>query len=82
MAVELGGRDAGDVGDVVVIGQRLAGEGFAAEDPPPAFNQIEPRRANGKEGVGDAWGGPPVTSCGGRAYGSDVTSPSLLLVIM
>jgi hypothetical protein len=39
VAVELLSGDAGDIRDIVVIGQRLPGKGFAPEDPPPAFNE-------------------------------------------
>ena len=53
MAIELGRGDAGDIGDVVVIGEGLASEGFAAKDAPPAFDQVEPRGADGNEGVLD-----------------------------
>jgi len=58
MAIEVGGGDAGDVGDVVVVGQRLTGEGLAAEEAPassPAFHQVEPGSPDGNEGVVDAW---------------------------
>ena len=53
MAIELSRRDASDVGDVVVVGERLAGKRLAAEDPPPAFDQIEPGGADGDESVLD-----------------------------
>lgn len=54
MAVEVTGGDPRDVGDVMVISQRLAREGFAPEDAPPPFDQIEPGRSHGNEGVLDA----------------------------
>jgi hypothetical protein len=54
MAVELGRGDARGVGDVVGVGQRRAGERFAAEDPPPPFDEVEPGRPHGNEGVLDA----------------------------
>ena len=54
MAVELGGGDAGDVRDVVGIRQRLARKGLAAENSPPASDQVEPGGADGDEGVLDA----------------------------
>lgn len=34
VAIELLGGDPGHVGNVMVIGQRLPSESFAAEDPP------------------------------------------------
>src|SRR5512132_787539 len=52
--VELGGGDPGGVGDLVGAGEGLAGQGGLAEDPPPAFLQVEPAGALGDEGVADA----------------------------
>ena len=54
MTVELGSGDARDVGDVVAVGQGLTGEGLAPEEAPPAFNQVEPGRPHGNQGVRDA----------------------------
>jgi hypothetical protein len=54
MAIEVLGRDPGHEGNVVVIGQRLSGKSFAPEDPPPPFNQIQPRRSDRNESVLDA----------------------------
>src|SRR5487761_234242 len=54
MSIELGSGDARGVGDVFVASQRDAGEGFAAEDTPPALDEVQPRGANGNEGVLDA----------------------------
>jgi hypothetical protein len=54
MAIELGGSDAGGVGDVVMVSQGLTGKCLAAEDAPPAFNEIEPGGSNRNEGVLDA----------------------------
>jgi hypothetical protein len=42
VAIELGGRDPGNRGDIVGVSEGLSGEGFAAEEPPPAFLQVEP----------------------------------------
>jgi hypothetical protein len=52
--VELGGGETGDIRTVVVISQRLAREGFAAEEPPPALDAVEPGGADGNAGVRDA----------------------------
>ena len=61
MAVELGSGDAGDVGDVVGVGHRRAGEGFAPEQAPPPFDQVQPGGADRNEGVLDPRvGGQPV----------------------
>jgi hypothetical protein len=54
MAIEMLRGNTGDVGDIVVIGQRLSGKGFAPKDPPPAFNQVQPGRSHRNEGVLDA----------------------------
>ncbi len=54
VAIELGGSDAGGVGDVLSVGQRDAGKGFAAEEPPPALDEVELGSANRDEGVLDA----------------------------
>ena len=54
MAIEVLGGDPGHEGNVVIIGQRLSRKGFAPEDPPPALNEIEPRRSHRNEGVLDA----------------------------
>jgi hypothetical protein len=54
VAIEVLCRDSGHVGNVMIISQRLSGEGFAPEDPPAAFNQIEPGRSDRNEGVLDA----------------------------
>jgi hypothetical protein len=54
MAVELSGRGAGDVRDVVGVGHRYPGEGFAPEQSPPAFDEDEPGGTNRNEGVLDA----------------------------
>src|SRR6266487_5020092 len=52
--VELGGGDPGGAGDLVGVGEGLAGQGGLAEDPPPAFLEVEPAGALGDEGVPDA----------------------------
>src|SRR5215470_12326180 len=52
--VELGGRHPGGAGDLAGVGEGLPGQGLAAEDPPPAFLQVQPAGARGDEGVPDA----------------------------
>ncbi len=48
-------------GQVMVIGEVLAREGFAPKDPPPPFNQIEPGGAHRKGDWVHAWvRGEPV----------------------
>src|SRR5258708_11328483 len=53
VTVELSGGDAGGVGDVVGVGQRRTGEGFAPEKAPPALDEVEPGGADRNEGVVD-----------------------------
>jgi hypothetical protein len=53
MAIEVVGGDTGYERNIVIIGQRLPREGFAAEDPPPPFDQIEPGGSYRNEGVLD-----------------------------
>ena len=45
--VELGGGYLGGVGDLVGVGEGLAGQGLPPEDPPPAFLQVQPAGALG-----------------------------------
>src|SRR5690242_11638951 len=52
--VELGGGHPGGVGDLVWVGEGLAGQGLPPEDPPPAFLEVQPAGALGDEGVPDA----------------------------
>jgi hypothetical protein len=47
--VELGGGDLGGVVDLVGVSEGLAGQGGLAEDPPPAFLQVQPAGALGDE---------------------------------
>ena len=54
VTVELSGGDAGGVGDILGVGQRHAREGFAAEEPPPACDEVQPGGADRNEGVLDA----------------------------
>jgi hypothetical protein len=54
VAIELSGGDTRDVGDIVGVGQRHAGEGRATEEAPPAFDEIEPGGADGNERLVDA----------------------------
>src|SRR5258706_16396992 len=61
VTVELSGGDSGSVGDVVGVGHRRAGEGFAPEKAPPALDEVQPGRADRNEGVLDPRvGGQPV----------------------
>ena len=53
MTVELGGGDTGNVGDVVGVGDRNPGEGFAPEETPPALDEVEPGGAHRNEGMLD-----------------------------
>src|SRR6266550_9588987 len=52
--VELGGGYLGGAGDLAGAGEGLPGQRLAAEDPPPAFLQVQPAGALGDEGVADA----------------------------
>jgi hypothetical protein len=52
--IELGGCQTHHVGDVFMVGEGLAGERFAAEEAPPALDEVEPGGADGDEGVLDA----------------------------
>jgi len=54
MAIELGRGESSDVREIVGVSERLAGERFTPEDPPPALNEVEPGRANRDEGVLDS----------------------------
>jgi hypothetical protein len=53
MAIEMLGGDAGYIGNIMIIGQGLSGEGFASEDGPPPLNQIQPSGSHGDAGVLD-----------------------------
>jgi hypothetical protein len=53
VTVELSGGDAGGVGDILGVGHRDPGEGCAAEEPPPPFDEVEPGGADRNEGVLD-----------------------------
>lgn len=46
--------DLGGAGDLAGVGEGLAGQGGLAEDPPPAFLQVQPAGALGDEGMADA----------------------------
>ena len=80
VAIEVLGRDPGHVGNIVIIGQRLSREGFAPEDPPPALNQIQPRRSHRNEGMLDPrMGFEPfpdrATGVAGQVIGNQVEVP-------
>jgi hypothetical protein len=47
--IQLVRGQAGDVVDLLGVGKSLAGEGFAAEEAPPTFLEIEPAGAFGEE---------------------------------
>lgn len=53
MGVELGGSDPGGVVDLVGVGEALASQGVAAEDPPPGLLQVQPAGSDRDEGVDD-----------------------------
>ena len=53
MTIEMVGGDLGDEGNVVIVSQRLPGEGFAAEESPPPLNEIQPGGSYRNEGVLD-----------------------------
>ncbi|SRR5258708_9792686 len=77
MAVELGGGDAGDGGDIVGVGEGCASEGCAAEEAPPPFDEVEPRRPHGNERVLDARvvrqpGADRATEMAGEMVGDEV----------
>src|SRR5260221_1278221 len=76
VVIELGRGDARGVGDVVGVGQRRAGERFAAEDPPSPLDEVEPGSPNRNEGVLDTWmRGQPVgdraTQMAGQVVGDE-----------
>src|SRR5258706_8339446 len=59
--VELSGGDSGSASDVVGVGQRRAGEGFAPEKAPPTPDEDQTSPAHRKEGVPDPRaGGQPI----------------------
>ncbi len=77
MAVELGGGDSGNIGDVVGVGDRDPGEGFAPEEAPPALDEVEPGGAGWDKGVLDTRvSGQPVpdgaTEMAGEVVGNEV----------
>jgi hypothetical protein len=53
VTIQVLGGDPGHVGKVVVISQGLSSEGLAAEDPPPALDQIQPGGSHRNTGVLD-----------------------------
>src|SRR5437588_7021238 len=54
VCIELHGRDAGGLLDLLGIGKALPGQRIAAEEPPPALLEVEPTRSRGDEDVMDA----------------------------
>jgi hypothetical protein len=80
MPIEVIGGAPRDIRDIVVIGQRRPGEGFAPEDPPPPFNQIQPGRADRNEGLPNArMGFQPradrATGVAGEVVGNQIEIP-------
>jgi len=53
--IELLGGNARGLFDLLGIGKTLTSQRIAAEEPPPAFLQIEPARSRRNEDVMDAW---------------------------
>jgi hypothetical protein len=53
MAIELSRGNAGDVGDVVVVGKRLPRKCCAPKDASPALDEVQPSGADRDEGVLD-----------------------------
>jgi hypothetical protein len=54
VGIQLAGRHPCGQGDFVRGGKRLAGEGVAAKQPPPALLELQPAGPFGDEGVLDA----------------------------
>jgi len=52
--VELSGRETSGLLDFVGVGKALPSKGIAAEEPPPAFLQVEPASPGGNENMLDA----------------------------
>ena len=52
--IELRGRDAGGLLDLLGVGKALPGERIAAEEAPPALLQVQPARSGGNEDLMDA----------------------------
>ena len=61
VGIEVLGREPCGDGQVLVLGEVLAREGFAPKDAPPAFDQVEPGGAHRKgEGApAGAWQASP-----------------------
>jgi hypothetical protein len=75
MAVELGGGQTGDVGNIVGVRHRYPREGLPPEEAPPAFDEVEPGGADGDEGVLDArMYGQPVPNGATAMAGEIVTN--------
>src|SRR5262245_18768222 len=53
VAIELGSGESRDVRDIVGVSEGLAGERFAAEEPPPPLDEVEPGGADRNEGLLD-----------------------------
>jgi len=86
VAIEMLSRAPGHISNIVIIGQRLSCEGFAPEDPPPALDQIQPRRSHWNEGVLNAGMGVepfPDRPAGvaGQVVGDQVQVPARIGVV-
>src|SRR5258708_19264839 len=76
MGIELTGGHPHGQGDLLPIGEALAGEGGATEQAPPAFDEVEPGRTHRDEGVPEAWvGGEPVADGAAQVTGEVVRDP-------
>ena len=53
--IELSGRDASSLFDLLGVGKTLSGERITAEEPPPTLLQVQPARPGGDENVMDTW---------------------------
>jgi hypothetical protein len=81
VTIELGSRGAGHVGDVVGVGDRYSGEGFAPEEAPPAFDEVQPGSTHGDEGLLDArMRGQPVAD-GAAGVAGEMVSDQIEITV-
>jgi len=72
-AGEPGGGNRSSLVDLLGVGERLPGERFAAEQPPPRFLEIEPRGSFGDvDGMHAGAGGEPLLDRRARVAGEVV----------